>query len=80
MSVLAKYHKELKSLMEHYKGKVLKTSEIKKLFSEEYPKLDVSWLIPSDHCDNHTCKGACDCSETNNAIFTRVRYAYYWVL
>jgi hypothetical protein len=79
MSGFAKYHKELKSLMEQYRGKVLKTAEIKRLFSEKYPKLDVSWVHPSDHCDNHTCKGACDCSETNDAIFSRVKHAYYLV-
>ncbi len=75
-----KYHKELKQLMIKYKGETLKTGDIKKKFKQEYPKLDASFMQPSDHCSNRINKGACDCANTENAIFECIRDGYYRVI
>jgi hypothetical protein len=80
LSNFAKHHDELKKVMESYKDKELATSSIKSIFSEKLPKLDAAWLHPSDHCNNHTCKGSCECSKTENAIFSRVSRGLYLVL
>ena len=80
MSNFARHHYELKKVMESYKDKELATSFIKSIFSEKLPKLDAAWLHPSDHCNNHTCKGSCGCSKTENAIFSKVSRGIYLVL
>lgn len=61
------------------KGQELTTSEIKKLFSESFPELNVDWVHPSDHCDNHSCLGACECALSDRAIFFRISRGRYLV-
>ncbi len=76
----AKYHKELEQILGNFKNEVLKTSEILSIFEKNFPGFDVSWVHPSDHCINHTCKGACVCSQTDEALFRKVEHGYYEVL
>lgn len=75
----APYHDELIGLMKKYTGETFKAAQIKSLFENDYPHLKVEWLSPSDHCENHTCKGACYCSMTEKSIFRRVSHGVYEV-
>ncbi len=79
MSTFARYHKQLADCMAAFKGQELSTHAIKKHFSARNPGLDVAWVHPSDHCDNHTCKGACECARTDGAIFSKVGHGRYVV-
>ena len=38
------------------------------------------WIYPSDHCINHTNKGACYCAKTDKTIFERIGRGKYKVL
>ena len=80
MSTFARHHKELKVSVANFKGQTLTAAFIKTNFSKLYPNLDVAWVLPSDHCANHICKGACECAKTPNAIFERVARVKYLVL
>lgn len=80
MSSFARYHSELENAMKPFKGQTLKASQIKAIFSKAHPDCNVAWVSPSDHCHNHTCKGACHCSKTEGALFIRVAYGTYEVL
>lgn len=75
----ARHHDELQALMQRHAGEILTSAQIKSLFSKAYPALKVDWVSPSDHCGNHTCKGACHCALTEGAIFTRVGHGTYEV-
>ena len=55
----ARYHDELKKIMANHKGRTLNSNEVKEIFVEAYPDLDVDWVSPSDHCIDHICDGAC---------------------
>lgn len=76
----AKHHDELAAAVAPHKGVTLSAKQIRQLFQEKYPHLDVKWVQPSDHCVDHTCKGACDCAETERAIFSRPKWNTYVVL
>lgn len=80
MSNFAKHHDELKEAVKPHIGLELSYSSIQSIFSEKHPTLNVAWVQPSDHCDNHSCKGACDCSETGIAIFSKISKGNYLVL
>lgn len=79
---VSKYHKILAAAMAPYKGQHLSNQEIKKILLKSYPELESkpNWIFPSDHCRNHTCKGACYCTMTDKAIFNRIGYGKYVVL
>lgn len=66
--------------MSPYKGETLKTSEIMDIFRREFPRFDVKFTQPPDHCINHCPKGACWCAKTEDAIFEQVKTGYYNVL
>ncbi|MEK6647615.1 MAG: hypothetical protein AABY84_13170 [Candidatus Firestonebacteria bacterium] len=72
--VASRYHSEFKKSMAKYKDKEKSTSEIQKIFKSAYPNIDERfYAMPTDHCNNHTNKGECDCALKNNAIFEKVR-------
>ena len=79
---VSKYHRKLSEAMVPYRGKVLTNPEIRRILITSCPELKVKedWILPSDHCRNHTCKGACYCSMSNEAIFDRVERGKYLVL
>ena len=56
---VSKYHGKLSEAMAPHKGEILTNKEIKKILISSYPKvrLKEDWILPSDHCRNHTCKG-----------------------
>ena len=79
---VSKYHKKLSEAILPHKGKILGNPEIKRILIARYPELKEKedWILPSDHCRNHTCKGACHCSMSDDAIFDRVARGQYLVL
>ena len=67
-------HDALVAALAGMHGQILKTAEIRKLVEERVPEIgkNIQWLFPTDHCDNHTVKGACRCSKTEAAPLSRV--------
>ena len=75
-----RFHVALRQAMMSHSGKTLKTSEIKTIVQGIPTIAEHAELIyPSDHCINHTNKGACNCSMTEHAIFERIRHGIYRV-
>ena len=77
----SKFHDDLKIAMVPYKKMVLEKARIDKII-EKTPSLqeNAQWILPSDHCKNHTNKGACFCAITTQAIFERIFRRKYKVL
>lgn len=67
-------HEALVRALAGKRGETLRTAEIRKLVEERVPEIgdNIQWLFPTDHCDNHTVKGACSCSKTEDAPLSRV--------
>jgi len=80
-ALASKYHRKLKEVMAPHKKNVMQTAQIKKII-EHVPELkgEAQWIFPSDHCVNHTNKGACFCAETDDAIFKQIARGKYRVL
>ena len=47
-------------------------TEVSNLFARAHPGGGAKWVIAADHCRNHTNSGACQCAQTENAIFERL--------
>jgi len=77
----SQFHDKLKEAMVLYKNNIFKTAGIKKII-QNVPEFKgkEQWIYPSDHCINHTNKGACYCALTNKAIFERKGWGEYRVL
>lgn len=73
-------HDGLKQAMKPYQGGELTTSRIADIV-KSIPRLvhNAQFIQPSDHCSNHTNKGACTCALTDRAIFDRLRRGLYYV-
>jgi len=67
----APYHDELAILMSNYRGRTFTAGEVQNLFRQKYPNLRWDWVQASDHCFDHICRDACDCAQTDKAIFRR---------
>ena len=80
-AVASKFHDKLKKAMIPYKNNVMQTAQIKKII-ERVPEFEgqEQWIYPSDHCANHTNKGACFCAETKDALFEKIIRDKYRVL
>ena len=61
--VVSQYHDFLASAMLPYDGMTLRKHEIMMALLAKYSHLSDKrdWIYPSDHCENHVCKGACVC-------------------
>ena len=77
----SKFHDKLEEVMAPHKNKILFTSRIKEII-ENTPDFrgQEKWIQPSDHCKNHTNKGACSCAETDNALFEQIAIGKYRIL
>jgi hypothetical protein len=77
----AKYHNSLKQLMLSHKGETLRTSQINEIVRRHsiVAVYDAQYILPSDHCINHTNGGACYCALTGQAIFKRIHRGVYQV-
>ncbi len=69
-----KYHDKLATAVARHAGQILRTNEIAKILAKRFSEFDEreNWVQPSDHCDNHTNKGACSCALTGKAIFHKI--------
>lgn len=77
----SKFHDKLKEVMLPYKNKTLQTARIKEIIEKVNDfRSQEQWIYPSDHCINHTNKGACYCAETKDAIFEKKSRGIYRVL
>lgn len=76
-----KYHERLAVAMRPHADETLSNEKITKILMKKYPELreKSDWILPSDHCINHTNKGACQCSMSEKAIFERVGVGKYLV-
>ena len=75
-----RFHDGLKQAMASRSGETLRTSQIRRIV-ESVPNLvdHADWVYPSDHCINHTNKGACRCALSEEAIFEKIGYGKYRV-
>jgi len=80
MPSFAQYHDELAQSVSHRKGDTLTAAQIRAIFRKAHPSLRADFVQPSDHCVDHTCKGACSCAGTAQAIFSRPARNQYVVL
>lgn len=73
-------HDDLKQAMRPYQGRELTTSKIANIVKSILSLAqNAQFIQPSDHCSNHTNKGACTCALTDRAIFDRLRRGLYYV-
>jgi hypothetical protein len=79
---VSEYHDSLADSLVPFKGSTMTNDDIRKALFKKYPSLQEKedWIQPSDHCANHTNKGACRCSTTSQAIFRRIGRGKYLVL
>lgn len=76
----SRFHDELVETMSPHKNQRMTRSEIlERIESNPAFKGQEQWIYPSDHCINHTNKGACYCAKTDKAIFERIRRGKYKV-
>ena len=77
----SKFHDKLKEVIAPYRKKILSMARIKEII-ENTPDFrgQEEWVYPSDHCKNHTNKGACYCAETDDALFEQITTGKYRVL
>jgi hypothetical protein len=70
-------HDMIASAVKKYRGKVLETSEIKKIVLGAYPKFNEGSLLPNDHAFGN--KSCCCCVGTKRQIFDRIERNNYRV-
>ena len=79
---VSRFHNGLKLAMEPYQGRQLRTNEIAKIVLDT-PSLahDAPFIFPSDHCINHTNKGACVCAlhGEGEPIFEKIKRGLFLV-
>lgn len=74
-------HEALVRALKGKSGQILRTAEIRKLVKERAPEIgqNIQWLFPTDHCDNHSVRGACRCAKTEDAPLSRVSRGLFLV-
>jgi hypothetical protein len=78
---VTKYHTQLKNLFQNRKGEKLTTAQIRDIVkSSSDLKTVESWVLPSDHCSNHSNRASCKCAGTPDAVFERLKRGHYRVL
>jgi len=76
----ARFHDGFKQAMLSHRNNELTTAKIKRIVESTPGLADHSrFIYPSDHCINHTNKGACWCALTDDAIFERVRRGVFFI-
>ena len=81
-NTVSKRHNRLAEVVGPMHGQVVKKANIDIAWKSTFPSLkkDTQWIILSDHCINHTNKGACKCAKTELALFERISRGVYRVL
>ncbi len=70
-------HDMIATAVKDYRGKILKTSEIKKIVLGFYPHFKKGSLLPNDHAFGN--KSCCGCVGTGRQIFDRIEPKKYLV-
>jgi hypothetical protein len=75
------YHDRLAQAMGPFLGKKITQAEVLAAYAAAFPdaESDLQWVQAADHCIDHTNKGPCRCSRTDNAIFERLGHNRYRV-
>lgn len=81
-TTVSKRHNRLAAVVGSMRGKIVKKAIIDAAWKSAFPasQNETQWIILSDHCINHTNKGACKCAKTELALFERVARGKYLVL
>ena len=68
------YHGLLVQAVATLVGRDVTQAEIRAAYSAAHPNRadDLQWIMASDHCANHTNRGACGCAMTDGAVFDRL--------
>lgn len=75
--VLMTNHDMIATAVKKYRGKVLRTSEIKKIVFDAFPQFNEGSLLPNDHAFGN--KSCCSCVGTKKQIFDRIEPRKYRV-
>ena len=80
--IAIKYHQALANAVRPLRGRVITPREMRDALVAAHPELASiqDWVLPSDHCQNHTNRGACGCATTTTALFERIGRGKYRVL
>jgi len=70
-------HDMITSSVKQYRGKVLETSQIKKIVLSAFPKFNEGSFLPNDHAFGN--KSCCSCVGKKRQIFDRVEPGKYLV-
>jgi len=70
-------HDMIATAVKTYRGKVLDTSEIKKIVLDAFPNFNEGSLLPNDHAFGN--KSCCSCVGTGRQIFERIESRKYLV-
>jgi hypothetical protein len=75
------YHDRLVQAVAGMMGREVTQAEVKAAYAAAHPDRpgDLKWVMAADHCVNHTNRGACACSMTDDAVFERVARNHYRV-
>jgi len=78
---VSRYHEAYATAVAPRRGSLMTKAEIDAAVADVIadPKV-LQWLFPSDHCSNHSNDGACECAQTDHAIFHRIGRGTYRVL
>lgn len=81
-TTVSKFHDSLAQAVLPLRGREVSPAEIKQAFVDAFPQQEdqKDWVMPSDHCRNHTNKGACECAQTERALFEQLERGRYRVL
>jgi hypothetical protein len=79
---VSKRHNRLAEVVGVMRGRIVQKTDIDHAWNLAFPTLvkDTQWIILSDHCVNHTNKGACRCAKTELALFERLSRGIYRIL
>lgn len=70
-------HDMIATAIKDYRGKILETSEIKKIVLSAFPIFTEGSILPNDHALGN--KSCCSCAGTERRIFDRIEPKKYLV-
>ena len=70
-------HEMIATAVKNYRGRILETSEIKKIVLGAFPNFSIGSLLPNDHAFGN--KRCCACAGTDGRIFDLIERQKYLV-
>ena len=70
-------HDRIATAVKSYRGKILSTSDIKKIVVGAFPEFNIGSLLPNDHASGN--KSCCVCAGTDSRIFDQIERSNYRV-